>query len=64
MTVHSRSTVRGTSLSRDDDGRDCGEQESAAENAERLHVRRSTKDNSNVRNLLAEAAGAAYKFVD
>ena len=61
MAVHSSIGGRGTSLSRDNDGRDCVSEEPAAESAERGHVRRSTRGDSNVKDLLVEAVGAAYR---
>ena len=51
---------RGTSLSRDSDGWDCVSS-SLEQSAERGHVRRSSRGDSNVRDLLVKAVGAAYQ---
>ena len=55
--LDSSSGGRGTSLSRDSDGRDC------VHSAERGHVRRSTGGDSHVGDLLVGAVGAAYRRI-
>ena len=55
MAVHSSSGGRETSLSRDSDGRDC------VQRVLRVDTCDDPVEDSNVRDLLVEAVGAAYQ---